>query len=262
MDSFAFTLALITALLTAIGTPIVVAFVQARKTRLDADISAKAREAEIALAAKVRREEKEDEWRRADLLEKRAADRAAAVAKRADETAEILIGATRDVQDKTAAIGSDVKEIHALSNSSYTAALQAALEAVQAKLAVLMEGVDFRRQHSLEVSTDITEDIATTRLKMEELSSVISKRLQDDALAKETKAKELLLAKQAAAAPTTASKKPLPVTDDRVAAASERSADALEESAAANKRAAAATERTSDAVVAGASPTTTTPSKE
>lgn len=214
------------AFLAAVATPIVVAVIQAKNKRLEADI-----------AAAVRKAEKEEEWRRSDLLEKRAADRAAAVAKRGEETAALLISTTANVGNLAGIINGKLDEVHALVNSSYTAALQAALEAVQAKLVVLLDSTSFKREHNMVVSPETTADIAATKTKMEELSAAITERMRQDVFAKEARAKALLVGKQEQASNIT---QPLPVADSRTATATERTA-------AASERVADAAERSADA---------------
>lgn len=215
--------------LAAVATPIVVAVVQSKNKRLEAKIAAEERAAE-----------KKAEWERADLLEARATERAAMVAKRAEETSQLLVGATINVRDLATAINGKVDDVHALVNSSYTAALQAALEAVQAKLVVLLDSVAFKREHKLEVAPEISTDIAATRTKMEELSAAIAERMRLDALSKEAKAKELLVGAQKGATSITRDQ-PLPVADNRTATATERTATASERVAAAAERSADAT---------------------
>lgn len=205
-------LALITIGIPAIFTPIIVHIVQSRQKRQD----------------------KEAEWARADLLEQRAADRAAAVAKHVEETTALLINSTANVGNLASIINGKVDEIHVLTNSSYTAALQATLAAVRATLAVLLDSAAFKREHLMVVDTETESEIVSTKKKMEELTAIIEERMRQDLHAKEVKAKELLIQQQA--------QKPLPVADERTATASERTA-------AASERVADAAERTVQATI-------------
>lgn len=216
------------AFLVSLVSPIVIAVIQAKNKRLEAE-----------LAVKLHQAEREEEWRREDILEKRATERAELVARYAVETSEKLISATVEVRDLSNNINGKVDEVHALVNSSYTAALQAALEAVQAKLVVLLDSTAFKVEHKMEVSPEITADIIATKIKMQELSDAIGERMRQDALAKEAKAKSILIGKQQQT--TTATKdQPLPVADNRTATATERTATASE-------RVADAAERSADA---------------
>jgi hypothetical protein len=150
------------------------------------------------IAAVVSSRSKKAEWARADLLEQRQVERAALVAQRAEETSRLLIASSTSMRDIALTIDGKVDEVHALVNSSYTAALQAALEAVQAKLVVLLDSSAFKKEHSMEVSAGMIADITATQTKMDELSTAIQERLKQDAAAKETKAKAILVGAQSA----------------------------------------------------------------
>lgn len=212
--------------LAAVATPIIVAVIQAKNKRLEAEI-----------AAEVRKEERQEEFVRAQLVEARAAERASLVAKLATDASEKIVKATFDVRDLASTINGKMDEVHALVNSSYTAALQAALEAVQAKLVVLLDSVTFKREHRIEVEPEVTADVAATKKKMIELSAAINERMRQDALAKEAKAKDLLVGAQQKATTITGDQ-PLPVADDRTATATERAATASERVADAAERSA------------------------
>lgn len=199
--------AVIIALVT-IGIPAVLASVGTLVTTV---LSNRRVRQEAMLAATVRKEEREAAERREDLLEERSAARAEALAARSRES--------------LGAISSKLDEVHTLANSSYTAALRAALEAVQAKLVVLMDSLDFKKEHGLEATVEMLADIEATRKKMDELDGAIQVRLKEDLAAKEEKA-QMILAGLQHPHPTQA--QPLPVADNRTAVATERTAAALE----------------------------------
>lgn len=175
--------------------------------------------------AEIRRREKEDDYRRQDEVAKRLVESNRMVASQVARS-EQLINVKLD-------------EVHVLVNSAYTAALQSALEAVQAKLVVLLDSAAFKKEHRIKLSSDAMADIEATKIKMNELSTAISERMRQDALVKEEKARLVLAGVQPR---QVTSGQPLPVADERTAVASERSAAAAERSADATSRVADAAE--------------------
>lgn len=171
--------------------------------------------------AVLRRNEKQEDYQRQDVVAARLDASNRAVAKAVVENSNI--------------INVKLDEVHTLVNSAYTAALQAAFEAVQAKLVVLLDSVAFKKEHNIDVNLDVSIDIEATKTKMNELSAAITERLKQDAFAKEEKAKMILAGAQQKSAHIGIDQ-PLPVTDERTARASERVADAAELQAKATAR--------------------------
>lgn len=177
------------------------------------------------IAAWVASRNKHAEWARADELEKRQVERQATVARQVAETSRILIESSRGVREVAEVINLKVDEVHMLVNSSYTAALQAAHEAVQAKYVVLIDSAAFKKDHNEEISAEMEADIIATKKKMEDLGAAIADRLKQDAEMKEAKAHAILVG---AKTPLVAKDgQPVPVTDDRTATATEGMAEAL-----------------------------------
>lgn len=179
--------------------------------------------------ANVRGVEKRADYERQDVVAKRLVESNRVVAEAIVENSKIT--------------NTKLDEVHALVNSSYTAALQATFEAVQAKLVVLLDSIEFKKEHGIKIEQDVVIDIEATKTKMNELAAAVTERLKQDAIAKEEKAKMILagIQQKAAIAPSAVAS-PLPVTDERTAIASERVADAAERSADATSRVADAAE--------------------
>lgn len=177
--------------------------------------------------ARLRKEEKDYEYARQD-----------AVAKRLVESNKVI---ANEVVKSASVVNEKLDEVHVLVNSAYTAALQSAFEAVQAKYVVLQDSMEFKQEHDIPITSDVKADLEATKTKMDELSAAIAERLRKDAETKEAKAKAVLAGAQLKVHRALGAD-PLPVADERTAVASERVADAAERSADATTRVADAAE--------------------
>lgn len=178
--------------------------------------------------ARVRKEEKEYEYQRQD-----------AVARRLVESNKVI---ANEVAKSAGIVNEKLDEVHVLVNSAYTAALQSAFEAVQAKYVVLVDSIEFKKEQKIPVTNEIKIDLEATKTKMEELAAAIAERLRKDIETKEAKAKAVLAGAQQKVQRALGTEPPLPVADERTAVASERVAAAAEKSADATARVADAAE--------------------
>lgn len=142
--------------------------------------------------AEIRKEEKQQDYARADLIEERHSkeakqllDRQDVLAKKADEAAGILktntaaaVKASDDAMKASAETQGRLQQIHTLVNSNLTAEMKARLAAMQAGLASLLEIVDLRKSLGHSESEGAATLIKSTRAAIDELVATLDERLK------------------------------------------------------------------------------------
>ncbi len=120
--------------------------------------------------------EREADYRRQDEVAERAARVADAVAKRAAETARMLLAANERVTSSTNSTNQKLDVIHTLVNSNMTAALQSELDATTRELAMIREVMALKKANGLEPSPEAMAMANATEKKISELTINITDR--------------------------------------------------------------------------------------
>jgi hypothetical protein len=153
---------------------------------------AKARE------AAERRADKEQDWARQDAVaEKLLASNAIVTtsAKKLLASSELVVASASVTEERLKEIVIGQKQIHTLVNSNLTAAKQAQLEALEAKLIVQKEMADFRLDNGKPVDEEAKADMEATAIKIAELKAELNDRLQQTAQAETERTKDEAIAK-------------------------------------------------------------------
>lgn len=138
-------------------------------------------------AAKLRREEKQEDWARQDKVAEQAERAAAlllerqdAVAAQAAEAASLLLDANERVAETAAVTNGKLDVIHTLVNSNMTAAMQAELDATVRELAMMHEVIDMKRAAGAEPSVAALAAVEATATKIDELQVTLADRLKQN----------------------------------------------------------------------------------
>lgn len=188
---------------TGVVSPLILAHLNGRAAIAAKEADSTATIKQKAAEAQVRREEREEDWRRQDEVAARAeavATAAEAVARQAAEAAKLLLTsnakvavAAKKASDETiasrlkmdtttAAIGTQLEVIHTLVNSNYTKALQNLLDSTERELASLEEIVDLKRTAGREPTPGALAAVGAAKVKIIELRVEVAERVKADAL--------------------------------------------------------------------------------
>ncbi len=109
--------------------------------------------------ARTKREEREQDWARQDIVAAR------------------LLVSNKQVAENTRITNGKLDVIHMLVNSNMTAAMQNEHDAVIRELAMMREVIDLKRAAGQEPSIEVLAAIEATEAKIAELKIVLSERL-------------------------------------------------------------------------------------
>jgi hypothetical protein len=166
---------------------VVTGFISSRKEKRDAERAIEA----AKQAAKLKSDEKAEDWRRQDVV----AERVALAAKQAEESALLLVKAQKDtiartdevarlqaesdkrIVDQLIAIDEQGKKIHILVNSDMTAARTNERNQTMLTVMALRRVQALSRKLELPVDEDEEESIIEAEKRIEELNVILADRL-------------------------------------------------------------------------------------
>jgi hypothetical protein len=138
-----------------------------------------------AAEADERRADKDQDWARQDAVSDRLLASNALVAKSANkllESSALVVASASVTEERLKELVIGQTQIHTLVNSNLTAAKQAQLEALEAKLTVQREMTAFRKQVGKDVDKEALANMEATAIKIAELKAELADRLaQTDA---------------------------------------------------------------------------------
>jgi hypothetical protein len=128
--------------------------------------------------AKIRREEKEQEYARLDLVAAKAEATRQEQASRTEEAAALLLASNLEVANTAKITNGKLDVIHTLVNSSLTGAMQSEADAVARELAMMLEVVELKRAAGKEPTEEVLAAIDATKAKIAELHAKLADRLK------------------------------------------------------------------------------------
>jgi hypothetical protein len=134
-----------------------------------------------AAEADERRADKEQDWARQDAVSDRLIASNALVAKSANkllESSALVVASAAVTGERLQELVIGQKQIHTLVNSNLTAAKEAQLEALEAKLTVQHEMVVFREEAGKPVDIEARASMEATAIKITELKAELADRLK------------------------------------------------------------------------------------
>lgn len=162
----------IPAFLAAVATPIIVAWVQLKARRLDAQIE-----------AENRRIEKEQDWKRQDDVAARAAEASRLMLSSQAATTVAQEETTRANAVTRQETSSQLSAIHTLVNSNLSTAFQAELNSTRRELIALREIMAIKTASGSPPDADALAIIEVAERRVIELEEILEERRRKDALA-------------------------------------------------------------------------------
>ena len=166
--------------LQAIVTLALGAWVNSRKDKRDAVRQIEANKA----AALLKLQEKEEDWRRQDLVAQRVADAAAsllaaqtAAKVRTDEVARKVEAANNRIAEQLSVVIEGNQKIHTLVNSDMTAARTAERDAVLAQVLALRRMFALSERIGVPITVEETEATTVLEKRVVELNQILADRL-------------------------------------------------------------------------------------
>lgn len=167
------------AILAAIVAPCILAWLNGRL-----------RQEELRESAKLRREEKLEDWRRQDEVARRAEivakqllDKQKETVAHTEEAAALLVENNKVVAKTAKITNSKLDVIHTLVNSNMTAALQSEVDATRAQVILMKEVIGLRVDAGQRPDSDAVKTLAVLESKVAELDANLKDRLEQTKIA-------------------------------------------------------------------------------